>query len=282
MCETEILYKNIIKSKIGNTKPSKLYEFPCNCETIKLEGKDLKNFNNLYGSNGENQTIGFGEISLFWLFGGKITPSKKNDLIFNNKKIDVKSYNENGFITIGKWKDNTYGRQIINALFSCYNLVNIGESKNFKSELGFSTNHMRDAIEANLELSKFIKSIKSNDLIHENIKKTLNFLSKEFKKLSSKRNRKFLNNNKKNKDKIINEAISDLIYGLVSHKLFESENSIGENGYIVNVVKDKEGPVGKIQIYNAIGLQTDTKILQENFSVVSGEIKIKPNILLNN
>lgn len=276
--DTSTMYDSIIELMAGSKGTKGNYIFPQTTGTIMVDGKDLESFTKLYNSNGGNQTIGFGEIALYWLFKGELYPCNHLDLEHNSNKIDVKSYNKNGYLTLGKWKDNVNSRKLINSIFSCYNLLNIGNNGTFKSELNFGTSHIGDAIRSNIELHQSIKKIKSKSNLSK-VEETLDYVFSEFKKLSKNRGRKFIDYSNSNIEKIVDESIADLIYGLISYKLFESDTGIGIDGYIINVVKDKNKPTGEIQIYRANGLKKDSTHLLNNFTVVSGEIKIKPEIL---
>jgi hypothetical protein len=271
------MYNSIIELMTGSKRTKGNYIFPQTTGTIMVDEKDLESFTKLYNSNGGNQTIGFGEIALYWLFKGELYPCDHLDLEYKSNKIDVKSYNKTGYLTLGKWKDNINSRKLINSIFSCYNLLNIGNNGTFKSELNFGTSHIGDAIRSNIELHQSIKKMKTKNL--SKVEETLDYVFSEFKKLSKNRGRKFIDYSNSNIEKIVDESIADLIYGLINYKLFESDTGIGLNGYIVNVVKDKNTPTGEIQIYRANGLRTESAHLLNNFSVVSGEIKIKTEIL---
>lgn len=277
--ETSDRYNQIIKESIGSTKKKGTYTFPTTSTTIQVDPDDMEGFSKLYNANGGNQTIGFGEIALYWLFLGELAPCDHLDLAYNSSKIDIKSYGENGYLTLGKWKDNIRSRQIINSIFSCYNLINIGSSGEFKSELSFGTDQIGDALKANILLYNDISSLKNTPSSLQMVQTTLSHIYSEFKSISKDRGRKFIKSNSNNLDKIVEESISDLIYNVVDYKLFKSETGVGIDGYIANVVKHKNSPTGAIQIYKTNGLKKDSTHLRNNFSVVSGEIKIKPNIL---
>ena len=276
-CES---YNKIVKKTVRKDIPVKKYIFPKSTRSIQLEGKDLTNFKLLYKQNGGNQTIGFGEIALYWLFGGKLKPAGDIDLMQGKHKIDVKSYAEGRFITLGKWKDNIKTRQIVNTLFACYNLMNIGRDGKFKSELNFNTTHVEEAIRANIELHHDINNIDPISSNMSDVKRTLEYVVEDFKALSKTREREFLEPTNDNIDKIVEESVADLIYGLVHYKLFESTSGIGTDGYIINVVKAGNGISGMINIHRTKGISKDAKILLKNFAVHSGEINIKTDILL--
>lgn len=272
--------KVLIKEKIGSVSPSSFYKFPKRSSTITIKDKDLKTFKTLYELTGGSQGVGHGEIALQWLFEDQLIPIQSTDLSFRNKKIDVKSYPKNSFLTLGKWKENQQIRKIINSMFSCYNLINTGNSGKFNSELGFSTYHIGESIKAALQLTNALKDNKTNCPVLNEIKKTTNTLKEEFKILSRERERKFIPASPENEDQIVSESISDIIYSVVNHKLFSSDSGIGNFGYLINVSKKSSKEItGEIEIFKIRGVSKDTKILQDNFSVVSGEIKIKPQIL---
>lgn len=276
--ETSELYNSLITTIVGGKKTKGKYIFPETTKTIMVDKKDMEQFTKLYNSNGGNQTIGFGEIALYWLFDGTLKPCDHLDLEHNSNKIDVKSYNGKGYLTLGKWKDNTYSRRIINSIFSCYNLLNVGDEGTFKSEVGFITAHIGEALRANIKLHQSLKAIPDKDDTLKKAESTLDYIFKEFKKLSKNRDRKFIDYSSTAIDTIVNEAIADLIYDLVWYKLFESNTGIGVGGYIINVVKENNKPTGEIQIYKTNGLKKTSDHLLYNFTVVSGEIKIKPEI----
>jgi|TARA_R110000787_G_scaffold336_8_gene1237 hypothetical protein len=275
-------YDKLIYKTLGhhNLKVKGDYQFPDKSETIQVDTKDLERFKTLYKHTGGSQCIGYGEIALYWLYGGKLQPAGEIDLMVGDHKIDVKSYISKGYLTLGKWKDNIKTRNIVNNLFSCYNLMN----KDFKSELNFSTSHLEDAIKANIHLFAELSAIyqitnadKRGSLVA--VLKTLTTLTEEFKEMAKHRGRVFIPMTNDNTDIIVHESIADIIYGLVSYKLFESPTGIGKNGYIMNVVKTKDGTDGVIDVHRAAGLSKNSDLLHDNFRVVSGEIKIRPSIL---
>lgn len=275
-------FTGLINFHVGKTLPSTPYKFPKRTSTIFLEEEDLDTFNSLYGVTGGNQCVGNGEVALQWLFGDQLKYSSSTDLEYNGKSIDVKSYPKNSFITLGKWKENQQIRKVINSMFSCYNLINIGKGNSFNSELGFSTSHIVESMKSTLDLTDMLRE-KDGSFSHsifKDIWNTTEEIKKEFKSLSESRGREFIKSSSKTRNQIISESISDIIYSVVTHKLFSSNSGIGNFGYLINVSKKNPKEItGEIEIYKIRGVSKDTQILQDNFSVVSGEIKIKPQIL---
>lgn len=277
--ELDLIYDKLIKKELGNIKPSVEYVFPQKSQTLKIQDSDFKLFKKLYNITGGNQSIGYGEVALFWLFRTQVSVCEDVDLKYKTRKIDVKSYPKGGFITLGKWKDNLEIRKLITSIFSCYNLLNTGSIGEFKSELNFTTPHLKEALEDTINLSLTFNKIspkKENNIT--SINKTFDYLNSKFKTLASDRGRDFIENID-NVDIIVEESISDIIYNMVDFKLFKSNSGIGKYGYIINVSKENNDILNEIEIYKIKDISKNTQILQSNFSVVSGEIKIKPAIL---
>lgn len=277
--ELDLIYDKLIKKELGNIKPSVEYVFPQKSQTLKIQDSDFKAFKKLYNITGGNQSIGYGEVALFWLFRTQLSVCEDVDLKYKSRKIDVKSYPKSGFITLGKWKDNLEIRKLITSIFSCYNLLNAGSIGEFKSELNFTTSHLKEALEdaINLNLTFNKMALKKENNI-SSINKTFNYLNSKFKTLATDRGRVFIENID-NVDIIVEESISDIIYNIVDFKLFKSNSGIGKYGYIINVSKENNDILNEIEIYKVKDISKNTQILQSNFSVVSGEIKIKPAIL---
>lgn len=272
------------------------YEFPKVSSTLKLKGDDFDKFKMLYTQNMGNQTIGFGELAIYWLFnyqhhnGQMINNAKTGDLeLLDGTKLEIKSYSKSGFMVIGKWASDTYGRQIINNLFSIYNIDNIFKNGSFKSELGFNKTQILDAIASNIELkTKFDEIpdyfVNQYSLLRV-IKNSLKFNDKIFDQLMKSRGRERIKLSKSNIETIAKEAIADIIYGIVKSKILGSssrgtEGKINEGGFLINVVKRGRYITGELDFYKINGITKDTNALITNFSVSGGEIKVKPTILV--
>ncbi len=272
------------------------YEFPKVSSSIRLKDDDLDKFKLLYTQNMGNQTIGFGELALYWLFnyqhrtGPIINNSPMGDLeLKDGTKLEIKSYSKNGFMVIGKWASDTYGRKIINNLFSIYNIDNIFKNGSFKSELGFNKTQILDAIASNIELkTKFDEIpeyfVNEYSLLRV-IKNALEFNDEIFNELMKSRGRKRIQLSKNNIEEIAKESIADIIYGIVKSKILGSssrgtDGKINQGGYLINVVRRGRYMTGELDFYRVNGISKDTTNLITNFSVSGGEIKIKPALLI--
>lgn len=268
-------FDELIKSKIGDTKPSNSYTFPnTRSKKIALNENDSEPFKELYGVTGGHQGIGHGEVALYWLFQKQIVPSDNSnaDLTFKGKRIEVKSYARNSPLVLGKWKDNQQIRKIINAIFSCYNLIHWAEGT--MSEIGFTPIQLEEAMESTLTFHESMTNTKTMDIL----KQTTEELKKEFFKLSKNRGRDFLEATPENRNKIIKEAVADIIYSLVESKLKYS----GDLGYLINVPKKSRGDmdiIEEIDIFKLKGISKDTETLHKSFYVTSGEVRVRPSIL---
>lgn len=94
-----------------------------------LSDKDI--FSELYNlkPTDAGSQVGAGEVSLFWLFGGmdnnvqSTGTSFKPDLKISNNNIEVKAYDK-AVIKIGRFQRQAEFLELVNTIFSVYNLAN--------------------------------------------------------------------------------------------------------------------------------------------------------------
>ena len=129
--------------------PSKAYTLDDTSSGIKeiniTDVKDKNVFKVLFPITGNNQNIGYGEVALFWLFGGMrekptaLMNQEKNkpDLLISNggSKIDVglevKSYKGFQSMTgVGRFQENIVFREMVSIIFGVANLVSSNAIKN--------------------------------------------------------------------------------------------------------------------------------------------------------
>jgi hypothetical protein len=190
--DSSIFGKIIYDTFDGNIPPVKgIYKFDGD---FKISSEDQDSFNKLYNII-PSQNVGKGELALYWLFNYKDpnTPSKtltKNsnvggaDFTINGKNIEVKAYKSlNSKITLGKFKEDTQSRELINNIFGLINLNNLtGDSdKKSVSEINFTAESLSSNFSQLLELSKI--SSEKNDIIEEFplLKQINNLLTEIFK-----------------------------------------------------------------------------------------------------
>ena len=147
---TEALQKDKLLDQGGKVPvPSKAYKLDNTSSGIKeiniTDVKDKNVFKVLFPITGNNQNIGYGEVALFWLFGGMreeataLMNQEKNkpDLLISNgrSKIDVglevKSYKGFKSMTgVGRFQENIVFREMVSIIFGVANLVSSNAIKN--------------------------------------------------------------------------------------------------------------------------------------------------------
>lgn len=143
---------------------------------FKIISEDQDSFNKLYNII-PAQNIGKGELALYWLFNYKDpnNPSKllvKNtdingaDFIIDGKNVEVKAYKSiNAKITLGKFKEDTQSRELINNIFGIINLTNLTGNKKITSETNFNAKSLASNFSQLAELNKIFSE--KNDIINE-------------------------------------------------------------------------------------------------------------------
>ena len=143
---------------------------------FKIASEDQDSFNKLYDII-PAQNIGKGELALYWLFNYKDSnnPSKllvKNtningaDFTIDDKNVEVKAYKSiNAKITLGKFKEDTQSRELINNIFGIINLNNLTGNKKTTSETNFNAKSLASNFFQLAELNKIFSE--KNDLINE-------------------------------------------------------------------------------------------------------------------
>ena len=97
-------------------------------QSTRVDKRDVEAFMQLFYERPSTQ-VGNGEVALFWLFGGMEGNVKSTgsgfaaDLQIGNANIEVKAYNSDN-VKIGRFQRQTEFLQLVNTLFSVYNLVN--------------------------------------------------------------------------------------------------------------------------------------------------------------
>ena len=162
-------------------------------DDFKILSEDQDSFTKLYNII-PAQNIGKGELALYWLFNYKVpnNPTKilvKNtnvggaDFTINGKNIEVKAYKSlNSKITLGKFKEDTQSRELINNIFGIINLNNLTGNREKKSvsEINFTAESLSSNFSQLLELKKIFSE--KNDIIDEFplLKQIQNLLNKIF------------------------------------------------------------------------------------------------------
>lgn len=117
-------------------------------QSFSVSKDDIDTFISLYKVRSDTN-VGNGEVALFWLFGKDNNVSSTAggaaaDLKINNSNVEVKAY-DSPIVKIGRFQRQKEFLQLVNTIFSVYNLVN---EKNIVFDiLNFNYDRLVDAAE---------------------------------------------------------------------------------------------------------------------------------------
>ncbi len=252
---------------------SKKYIIPEGGGPLKIEGKDQENFKKLYKVSPDKQ-VGNGEVSLYWLFNYE-DPSnpqqiaKENrggdaaDLIIGDDLVEVKSYPRQDMkITLGKFKSDVESRKPITSLFGVLNLTGaLKGDRNFKSEVAFNLNDLKQSFTQILELNEVLSDPKIKQVLEEY--EVFKNLYKEIKFL--------LNLHDSDKSE---ELAKRVMVSLLATKL---KSKPGEGNYVLNLIPSSPTDIMIHKIPQNIEetlMSYSYENLKNNTSVESAEIKL--------
>lgn len=284
-CQKAINYDKLIGDTLGyDVNPKREYTLPEKSCVMTVHDEDFNNFEKLYSVNGSNQGIGYGEIALYWLYQQTLQPGTSSvDLMCGEQRVDVKSYLEGSFITLGKYKASQEIRRILNVLFGCNNLYYEPIEDESASEVNFKNEEARQAVFAMVKFALDVEKMeKSGGEIYEsfsNLGARLKEITPTLIRFAKNRGREFIELTEKNALTIADEIVADIAYNLTKYKLVDAPDAIGVGGLIMNVVKQKDGGTnGTIEVHKLVGITQDTHRLHNNFKSRSGEIKVKSGV----
>jgi hypothetical protein len=284
-------FKKKIKDKIKDDTPSKEYLLSNGSGSLVISNNsDKDNFKKLFGETA-GQGTGFGEIALFWLFGGTLTPptaistqgENNPDLKIGGVSAEVKSYSkglDNTFI-LGRFQSQTSFREMVSIIFGISNLSSSGVLKNSKTGtqqfidvLNFNYKDLVTAAEKFCDLRSALYSLKK-DKIGQKAFDLLPFLNNlessfdQFDQIAKRNNLSAICGvgvSKPGGEKIGQELTKFVLKNLIGTKP-------GDKGYFINVTNN-----GDSITYIQVDLEkiNDRKVtqLEKGFNANGGKISI--------
>ena len=150
-------YDKHIIEKLGEIpKVNGQYTVPAGSGTIKVDSRDLENYQKIFKLS-PDQSIGPGELAIYWLYQHQSTPittmdnrgSDKPDLMIGNKRVEVKAYGKHsGKIKLGKFGAQKENIRLLNIVFGFHTLVkvlNLKSSKKAVTSTNFNPNELLEA-----------------------------------------------------------------------------------------------------------------------------------------
>jgi hypothetical protein len=133
--------------------------------STQVDKKDIDTFIKLFKEKPAGSTqVGNGETSLFWLFGGMVGKVKSTgggfsaDLQIDGSNVEVKAYNS-ASVKIGRFQRQTEFLELVNTIFSVYNLVN--DKQEIFSVFSFNYDSLTKAAEEFCLIRQSLKDITS-------------------------------------------------------------------------------------------------------------------------
>lgn len=239
------------------------YAQPQGSGLVTISESDLKGWKHLFNNNAGNNTVGPGELSMFWLYNYQKIPVKTSanhadadpDLTVGTVKTEVKSYKKHtGKIGLGKFGDQKRNLAALTVIFGIQALrgvLNFEENKKIVRPTSFRDKELIQALEYFFELKNtpgLLEAASTFDLIRS-VKEKVDFIDSLLKFPEDAR------------------TAASLMMGRLAKEKFEKKP--GNNNYIASVLES-----GEIY-YFLIDFKKFKDIdLLDKVSVSAGEIKV--------
>lgn len=156
-------YDNHIVEKFGEIpKVLGQYTVPAGSGTIKVDLRDLDTYKKIFKIS-PDQTIGPGELAVYWLYQHQNNPvttvdnrgSDKPDLMIGNKRVEVKAYGtHSGKIKLGKFGSQKENILLLNITFGFHTLVKVLNLKSSAKAVTSTNFNPKELLEAFVEVMK--------------------------------------------------------------------------------------------------------------------------------
>jgi hypothetical protein len=229
-------------------------------KSTEIDKRDLQTFIDLYKEKPDGSTqVGNAETSLFWLFGGmdgKVTSTGGGyaaDLQVGNNNIEVKAYNTKS-VKIGRFQRQTEFLELVNTIFSVYNLVN--DKQEIFSVFSFNYESLVKAAEEfcliRHSLNDIMSSLSSKDKTKFNKIKIFNGILKRAEKFDEFAKRMGLEEicYLPGQTRPGGERIAAALLKFITEKTL-MEKPGGENGYMA-ILPENFTPTSKMNIVKVI------------------------------
>lgn len=224
---------------------------------------DLKGWKHLFHNNAGNNTVGPGELAMFWLYNYQKNPVRTAanhrdadpDLTIGTTKTEVKSYKKHtGKIGLGKFGDQKRNLAALTVIFGIQALrgvLNFEEDKKIVRPTSFTDKELIQALEYFLELKNtpgLLQAAATFELIRS-VKEKVDFIDS------------LLNSPKDAR------TAASLMMGRLAKEKFEKKP--GNNNYIASVLES-----GEIYYFLIDFKKFKDMDLLDKVSVSAGEIKV--------
>lgn len=224
--------------------------------------EDLKGWKHLFNNNAGNNTVGPGELAMFWLYNYQKTPVTTSanhadadpDLTVGTVKTEVKSYKKHtGKIGLGKFGDQKRNLAALTVIFGIQALravLNFDEKKKIVRPTSFTDNELVQALEYFLELKNtpgLLQAASTFDLIRS-VKEKVDFIDSLLKPTDAK------------------SAASNMMGRLAKEKFNVKP---GDGNYIASVLES-----GEIYYFYIDFKKLENADLLDKVTVSAGELKV--------
>ena len=156
-------YDNHIIEKFGEIpKVHGQYTVPAGSGTINVDTRDLDTYKIIFKLS-PDQSIGPGELAIYWLYQHQNTPittvdnrgSDKPDLMIGSKRVEVKAYGKHsGKIKLGKFSSQKENIRLLNIIFGFHTLVKVLNLQSTKKVVTSTNFNPQELVEAFSEAFK--------------------------------------------------------------------------------------------------------------------------------
>ena len=239
------------------------YSQPTESGLVKItNASDLKGWKHLFNNNAGNNTVGPGELAMYWLYNfqkNPVTTSANHkdadpDLTVGTVKTEVKSYKKHtGKIGLGKFGDQKRNLAALTVIFGIQALravLNFDEKKKIVRPTSFTDNELVQALEYFLELKNtpgLLQAASTFDLIRS-VKEKVDFIDSLLKPTDAK------------------SAASNMMGRLAKEKFVKKP---GDGNYIASVLES-----GEIYYFYIDFKKLKNVDLLDKVSVSAGELKV--------
>ena len=225
--------------------------------------KDLKGWKHLFNNNAGNNTVGPGELAMFWLYNYQKIPvttlanhaDADPDLTIGTVKTEVKSYKKHtGKIGLGKFGDQKTNLRALTIVFGIQALrsvLNLQENKKVVRPTSFTDKELIQAFEYFFELKNspgLLEAASTFELIRS-VKEKVDFIDSLLQSPSEAR------------------QAASLLMGRLAKEKFKVKP--GDNNYIASVLES-----GEIYYFLIDFKKFKAMDLLDKVTVSAGEIKV--------
>ena len=238
------------------------YKVPNGSGDMKVADSDMKAYQALFPANVGDQTVGPGELALYWLYQHQknSVPSQDNrggsepDLQIGSIKTEVKSYGKHtGKITLGKFGDQKRNLTMLTVIFGIQALssvLRLEENKKVIRPTSFTAKELVEAFEFYFKLKNspgLLEASNQFELIRS-IKEKVDFVDRVLEKPEDAR-----------------DGASRLI-GRIAKEKFKVKP--GDGNYIASMT-----PNGDIHFFHIVLSKLEQDLL-DKVSISAGEVKV--------